>query len=57
MEPHSPLDEKIHDWPAGRLDSNLQTIIKIAAVYNDASVTQSRSQYIANGMPTEAALK
>ncbi|KAI3858175.1 hypothetical protein MKW92_008000 [Papaver armeniacum] len=54
---YSPLDGKIHDWPAGRLDSNLQTIAKIAAVCNDASVTQSGSQYIANGMPTEAALK
>ncbi|MCL7022912.1 hypothetical protein MKW94_016168, partial [Papaver nudicaule] len=48
---------KINDGPAGRLDSNLQTIAKIAAVCNDALVTQSGSQYIANGMPTEAALK
>ncbi|XP_026417981.1 calcium-transporting ATPase 1, endoplasmic reticulum-type-like [Papaver somniferum] len=54
---YSPLDGKTHDWPAGRLDSNLQTIAKIAAVCNGASVTQSGSQYIANGMPTEAALK
>ncbi|MCL7039240.1 hypothetical protein MKW94_004117 [Papaver nudicaule] len=54
---YSPLEGKINDWPAGRLDSNLQTIAKIAAVCNDAFVTQSGSQYIANGMPTEAALK
>ncbi|KAI3872461.1 hypothetical protein MKX03_023201 [Papaver bracteatum] len=54
---YSPLDGKIHDWPAGRLDSNLQTIAKIASICSDASVTQSGSQCIANGMPTEAALK
>lgn len=54
---YSPIDGKIQDWPTGKLDSNLQMIAKIAAVCNDAGVTQSGNQHIANGMPTEAALK
>ncbi|KAF6171039.1 hypothetical protein GIB67_014619 [Kingdonia uniflora] len=54
---YSPFDGSIHDWPAGRMDSNLQMLAKIAAVCNDAGVTQSGAQYVANGMPTEAALK
>ncbi|KAK9127185.1 hypothetical protein Syun_015982 [Stephania yunnanensis] len=54
---YSPLDGKIHDWPAMSLDANLQMIAKIAAVCNDSSVALSGSHYVANGMPTEAALK
>ncbi|KAF5751500.1 Endoplasmic reticulum [Tripterygium wilfordii] len=54
---YSPLDGKIHDWPVGRFDANLQTIAKIAAVCNDAGVEKSADHYVATGMPTEAALK
>ncbi|KAG2320166.1 hypothetical protein Bca52824_013379 [Brassica carinata] len=52
-----PRDGKIEDWPAGRMDLNLQMIAKIAAICNDANVEQSDSQFVARGMPTEAALK
>ena len=54
---YNPFDGQIHDWPKGRLDSNLQMIAKIAAVCNDAGITQSEHKYVAHGMPTEAALK
>ncbi|KAF8395046.1 hypothetical protein HHK36_018985 [Tetracentron sinense] len=54
---YSPFNGRIHDWPAGHMDANLQMIAKIASICNDASVTQSGHQYFANGMPTEAALK
>lgn len=54
---YNPLDGRIVDWPAGRMDANLQMIAKIAAVCNDAGVEQSGHHYVANGMPTEAALK
>ncbi|KAL6865413.1 hypothetical protein ACP4OV_016564 [Aristida adscensionis] len=54
---YDPRDGKIHDWPAGSMDANLETIAKVAAVCNDASVAQSSQQYVATGMPTEAALK
>ncbi|XP_034693582.1 calcium-transporting ATPase 4, endoplasmic reticulum-type-like [Vitis riparia] len=54
---YSPFDGKIHDWPCGRMDANLQMIAKISAVCNDAGVAQSEHKYVANGMPTEAALK
>uniref|UniRef100_A0A0E0DL95 P-type Ca(2+) transporter n=1 Tax=Oryza meridionalis TaxID=40149 RepID=A0A0E0DL95_9ORYZ len=54
---YDPRDGRIHDWPAGRMDANLQTIAKISAVCNDASVVHSSHQYTATGMPTEAALK
>ncbi|CAD6334825.1 unnamed protein product [Miscanthus lutarioriparius] len=50
-------DGKIHDWPAGSIDANLETIAKVAAVCNDANVAHSSHQYVATGMPTEAALK
>lgn len=53
---YDPHDGKIHDWPSN-MDANLQMIAKIAAVCNDASVAYSGHQYVANGMPTEAALK
>lgn len=52
-----PRDGKIEDWPAGRMDANLQMIAKIAAICNDAGVEQSDHQYVSRGMPTEAALK
>ncbi|WZZ77461.1 hypothetical protein YC2023_098033 [Brassica napus] len=52
-----PRDGKIEDWPAGRIDANLQMIAKIAAICNDANVEQSDSQFVARGMPIEAALK
>ncbi|XP_041023086.1 calcium-transporting ATPase 1, endoplasmic reticulum-type-like [Juglans microcarpa x Juglans regia] len=54
---YNPSDGKIHDWPMGRMDANLQMIAKIAAVCNDAEVAHSENKYVANGMPTEAALK
>ncbi|KDP44163.1 hypothetical protein JCGZ_05630 [Jatropha curcas] len=54
---YNPFDGKIEDWPVGRMDSNLQMIAKVAAVCNDAGVEQSGNHYIANGIPTEAALK
>ncbi|CAM8916413.1 unnamed protein product [Rhodiola kirilowii] len=54
---YNPFDGKINDWPVGRMDTNLQTIAKIAAVCNDAGIEQSGQQYTATGMPTEAALK
>lgn len=54
---YSPFDGKIHDWPCGRLDPNLQMIAKISAVCNDAGVAHSEHKYVANGIPTEAALK
>ncbi|KAL9269073.1 Calcium-transporting ATPase 4, endoplasmic reticulum-type-like protein, partial [Drosera capensis] len=54
---YNPLDGKIQDWPAQRMDMNLQTIAKVAAVCNDAGVEQSVNHFVANGMPTEAALK
>lgn len=54
---YNPLDGRIHNWSAGRMDANLQMIAKIAAVCNDADVEHSGQHYVANGMPTEAALK
>ncbi|PIA52925.1 hypothetical protein AQUCO_01000647v1 [Aquilegia coerulea] len=54
---YSPGDGKIHNWPAGRMDANLQMMAKIASLCNDAGITYSGHQYVSNGMPTEAALK
>ncbi|KAF4389826.1 hypothetical protein F8388_009959 [Cannabis sativa] len=54
---YSPIDGKIQDWPLGRMDANLQTIAKIAALCNDSGVEQAGNHYVANGLPTEAALK
>lgn len=54
---YNPFDGKIQGWQAGQLDANLQMIAKIAAVCNDAGVEQSGNHYVANGQPTEAALK
>ncbi|TQD74108.1 hypothetical protein C1H46_040359 [Malus baccata] len=54
---YNPLDGKIHNWPMGRMDANLQMIAKVAAVCNDAGITQAEQKYVAHGMPTEAALK
>ncbi|KAJ6842643.1 calcium-transporting ATPase 1, endoplasmic reticulum-type-like [Iris pallida] len=70
---YDPQDGKIQDWPSSsNMDTNLQTIAKVAAVCNDASIAhsshhypvsggpsiaQQSHQYIATGMPTEAALK
>lgn len=54
---YNPHDGMIKDFPKGKLDENLQMIAKIAAVCNDASIAHSGHQYLANGMPTEAALK
>ncbi|XP_068637688.1 calcium-transporting ATPase 4, endoplasmic reticulum-type-like [Aristolochia californica] len=53
---YDPHHGTILDWP-GHMDANLQMIAKVAAICNDASVTHSGHQYLANGMPTEAALK
>ncbi|CAN6284691.1 unnamed protein product [Urochloa humidicola] len=54
---YDPTDGQIHDWPSLSMDENLQMIAKIAAVCNDASIAHSEHQYVATGMPTEAALK
>ncbi|XP_052178882.1 calcium-transporting ATPase 1, endoplasmic reticulum-type-like [Diospyros lotus] len=54
---YNPSDGKIKDWPMGRMDANLQMIAKIAGLCNDAGIEQSGSHYVANGIPTEAALK
>ncbi|KAK1651034.1 hypothetical protein QYE76_068839 [Lolium multiflorum] len=54
---YDPSDGKIHDWPSLSMDENLQMIAKIAALCNDASIAHSEHQYVATGMPTEAALK
>ncbi|PKI62159.1 hypothetical protein CRG98_017532 [Punica granatum] len=54
---YDPFDGKIHDWPTGSMDANLETIAKIAAVCNDACIVQSEHKFVAHGMPTEAALK
>ncbi|KAF3442049.1 hypothetical protein FNV43_RR15965 [Rhamnella rubrinervis] len=54
---YNPFDGNIRDWPVGRMDANLQMIAKIAAICNDAGITQSEHKYVAHGMPTEAALK
>ncbi|XP_057722443.1 calcium-transporting ATPase 4, endoplasmic reticulum-type-like [Arachis stenosperma] len=54
---YNPAGGKIENWPAGDMDANLQTIAKIAAICNDAGVTQSDHKFVAHGMPTEAALK
>jgi Ca2+-transporting ATPase len=54
---YSPIDGKIQDWPLGRMDANLQTIAKIAALCNDSGVEQAGNHFVANGLPTEAALK
>ena len=54
---YNPFDGKILDWPSGRLDANLQMIAKIAALCNDSGVEQSGNHYVANGLPTEAALQ
>ncbi|KAM7257822.1 hypothetical protein ACFE04_013563 [Oxalis oulophora] len=54
---YDPFDGKIQGWPMGRIDANLQTIAKVAAVCNDAGIEKSCLHYVANGLPTEAALK
>ncbi|KAK6142219.1 hypothetical protein DH2020_000016 [Rehmannia glutinosa] len=58
---YDPFDGKIQNWPVGQLDPNLQMIAKIAAICNDADVEKAgqdkSGHYVANGMPTEAALK
>ncbi|KAL5059897.1 hypothetical protein RYX36_031501 [Vicia faba] len=54
---YNPSDGQIENLPAGGLDANLQMIAKIAAVCNDAGVSQSEHKFVAHGMPTEAALK
>ena len=54
---YNPSDGKIEDWPTGRMDANLEMIARIAAVCNDAGITQSEHKFVANGVPTEAALK
>ncbi|XP_024982102.1 calcium-transporting ATPase 4, endoplasmic reticulum-type-like [Cynara cardunculus var. scolymus] len=54
---YNPSDGKIQDWPAGKMDANLQTIEKIASLANDAGIERSEKGYVASGMPTEAALK
>uniref|UniRef100_A0A803LCQ0 P-type Ca(2+) transporter n=1 Tax=Chenopodium quinoa TaxID=63459 RepID=A0A803LCQ0_CHEQI len=54
---YNPADGGIQDWPANNMDQNLQMIAKVAAICNDAGVEQTGNQFVANGMPTEAALK
>ncbi|XP_075514158.1 calcium-transporting ATPase 4, endoplasmic reticulum-type-like [Primulina tabacum] len=58
---YNPFDGKIQNWSEGQLDPNLMMIAKIAAICNDADVENSGHEksehFVANGMPTEAALK
>ncbi|KAL9265459.1 Calcium-transporting ATPase 1, endoplasmic reticulum-type-like protein [Drosera capensis] len=54
---YNPADGKIRDWRADGMDANLQMIAKVAAICNDAGVEQSGHHFVANGIPTEAALK
>ncbi|KAL3518277.1 hypothetical protein ACH5RR_020866 [Cinchona calisaya] len=54
---YDPSDGLIQEWPKGQIDANLQMIAKIAAVCNDSGVEKSGNHYVANGLPTEAALK
>ncbi|XP_039136201.1 calcium-transporting ATPase 4, endoplasmic reticulum-type-like [Dioscorea cayenensis subsp. rotundata] len=55
---YDPHNGKIHDWPTGSMDANLETIAKIAAVCNGANIAHSgHNQFIASGDSTEAALK
>ncbi|GMH12775.1 hypothetical protein Nepgr_014616 [Nepenthes gracilis] len=54
---YNPFDGRIQDWPAGHINANLQMIAKVAAICNDAGVKQSGHHFVANGIPTEAALK
>ncbi|XP_073124339.1 calcium-transporting ATPase 4, endoplasmic reticulum-type-like isoform X3 [Henckelia pumila] len=58
---YNPFDGKIQNWSEGQLDPNLMMIAKIAAICNDADVEKSGhdkfEHCVANGMPTEAALK
>ncbi|XP_021720939.1 calcium-transporting ATPase 4, endoplasmic reticulum-type-like [Chenopodium quinoa] len=54
---YNPADGGIQDWPANNMDQNLQMIAKVAAICNDAGVEQTGHQFVASGMPTEAALK
>ncbi|XP_058098983.1 calcium-transporting ATPase 4, endoplasmic reticulum-type-like [Magnolia sinica] len=54
---YDPHDGIILEWPSAGMDPNLQMIAKIAAVCNDAGIAHSGHQYIASGLPTEAALK
>ncbi|KAJ3669161.1 hypothetical protein LUZ60_011111 [Juncus effusus] len=54
---YDPNDGKIEGWKDGKLDENLKMIAKIASVCNDASISESGQQFVASGMPTEAALK
>ncbi|KAK6142054.1 hypothetical protein DH2020_013883 [Rehmannia glutinosa] len=55
------MGSEANNWPVGQLDPNLQMIAKIAAICNDADVEKAgqdkSGHYVANGMPTEAALK
>ncbi|KAL0411438.1 UNVERIFIED_CONTAM: Calcium-transporting ATPase 4, endoplasmic reticulum-type, partial [Sesamum latifolium] len=52
---------KIENWATSQLDPNLQVIAKIAAICNDADIEKSGhdkfGHYVADGVPTEAALK
>ncbi|KAK1297861.1 Calcium-transporting ATPase 4, endoplasmic reticulum-type [Acorus calamus] len=52
-----PRIGKILDWPSWRMDENLQMVAKIASICNDSSISPSGHHFIANGIPTEAALK
>ncbi|XP_047312454.1 calcium-transporting ATPase 4, endoplasmic reticulum-type-like [Impatiens glandulifera] len=54
---YRPFDGKIQRWPVRRIDHNLQMIVKIVALCNDAGIEESGNHFIANGMHTEAALK
>ncbi|XP_017233217.1 calcium-transporting ATPase 4, endoplasmic reticulum-type [Daucus carota subsp. sativus] len=54
---YDPFDGAIQNWTLGQMDTNIQTIARIAALCNDSSIEQTGNQYVASGMPTEAALK
>lgn len=53
---YDPRDGEIINLPE-TLDQNLQTMGQICAVCNDAGIQYKDGSFLANGMPTEAALK
>ncbi|MCO5579735.1 hypothetical protein L7F22_033595 [Adiantum nelumboides] len=52
---YNPLDGKVVGLQ-GDLDSNIDALTQVCSVCNDAGIQCKDTRYIANGMPTEAAL-
>lgn len=51
------FDREVKNWPLSRMYTSLQTISKIAAIYNVAGIKYNVSHYVASEMPTEAGLR